>query len=76
MKHALIRQGFKWRANGKLHNEKTKTVTLAEMSDSHLLHVIGWVMLHPDVYSQQTLNTLLDEAAYRSDNYIFVEDYK
>ena len=76
MKHALIRQEFKWGTNGRHHDEKARTVTLAEMSDSHLLHVIGWVMLHPDAYSQQTLNTLLNEAVYRSDNDIFVEDYK
>ena len=76
MKHALIRQEFKWGTSGRHHDEETRTVTLAEMSDSHLLHVIGWVMLHPDAYSQQTLNTLLNEAVYRSDNYIFVEDYK
>lgn len=76
MKHALIRQTFKWKANGKLHDEVSKVVTLAEMSDSHLLHVIGWVLLHPNSYSEATLNTLLDEAAYRADNYVFVEDYK
>lgn len=76
MKHALIRQEFKWKASGKLHNEETKTITLAEMSDSHLLHVIGWVLLHQDRYCVDTLKTLLDEVTYRTDNYIFVEDYK
>ena len=76
MKHALLRQKFKWRANGKLHDEASKVVTLAEMSDSHLLHVIGWVLRHSAHYSEDVLNTLLNEAAYRSENYIFIEDYK
>ena len=76
MKHTLIRQTFKWGTKGKLHDRAPKIITLAEMSDSHLLHVIGWVLLHSNLYSAATLNTLLDEAAYRADNYIFVKDYE
>lgn len=72
--HAILRHKFTWRSAGKLLNEGTKTVTLAEMTDSHLLHAIGWVRNHPTVYPQSVLNTFLDEADFRSKNFIFVDE--
>ncbi len=75
MEHAIKRNQFKWKAAGKFHDGSLRTVTLAEMSDSHLLHVIGWVMNHSDSYPCDVLNTLLEEAKFRSENYLFVKDY-
>lgn len=39
--HAILRHKFTWRSAGRLLNEGTKTITLAEMTDSHLLHAIN-----------------------------------
>jgi hypothetical protein len=74
MEHALLRQKFTWKASGKLHDEGKKEVKLAEMSDSHLLHVIGWVLTYPEHYSTDITCTLLEEAKYRCKHYIFISE--
>ena len=74
MNHALLRQQWYWKSSGKLHDESSKTKVLAEISDSHLLHIIGWVKNHPRIYSQEIYDTLIEEAKYRSENYVFIKD--
>lgn len=72
--HALLRQTFEWKSRGKLHDEGVTSTLLKDMSDSHLLHVIGWVLNHSSVYGSGVAKILLNEAAYRSANYIFVDE--
>lgn len=74
MEHALIRQKFTWNASGKLHDENKRKIKLAEMSDSHLLHVIGWVLTHSANYPSEIIGILLEEAKYRSNNYVFISE--
>lgn len=74
MEHAILRHQFHWRNSGRFLDQSAKVITLAEMTDSHLLHVIGWVRNHPTTYSQSVLNTLLNEADFRSKNFIFVDE--
>ena len=74
MNHALLRQQWYWKSSGKLHDESSKTKVLAEISDSHLLHIIGWAKNHPGIYSQEIYDTLIEEAKYRSENYVFIKD--
>lgn len=67
-----LRETFEWGTFGKNSDEELRSIVLKDISDSHLLHIIGHLILtrRPD-----TLITMLEEARYRSQNSIFVEDY-
>lgn len=77
------RKYYQWRTYGKKNlsdvdpdNPETKTISFEEISDSHLLHIIGNVMTHRRHFGEEMLNRVLMEAEYRSVNNIFIPDYK
>lgn len=74
--HEIVRKIFKWGSTGKHHNEPLKIRTLDTISDSHLLHIIAWIEIHSELYSDETLHIMLEEQKYRTNNYIFVADYE
>lgn len=71
MKHSIKRKTFTWNANSR---GKDCYLTLDKISDSHLLHIIGWILYHSNRYSVDTLQTFLKEAEYRSKNHIFIKN--
>ena len=51
--------------------------TVAELSDSHLLHVIGFLESNSEEgHCNDNLNFMLNEARYRYEEEIFVGEYK
>jgi len=68
-KHCEARQEFTWRTRAGVQR------TLDKISDSHLMHIIGWIIRHADIYSKKTFDIMLREALYRSDNDIYVQEY-
>jgi len=74
--HEILRTVFKWGSTGKHHNEPLKFRTLDKISDSHLLHIIAWIEIYPEQYSNEILRIMLREQKYRTNNYIFIKDYE
>ena len=76
MIHEAIRKVEEWGSMGKFHNEPLVFRKIKDLSDSHLLHIISWIEARPKIYSEATLQNMKNEQIYRTENYIFVEDYK
>jgi len=74
--HEVLRIIFKWGSHGKYHNEPLVFRTLENISDSHLLHIIAWIKLYPECYSDEILNIMIREQDFRTNNYIFIPDYE
>ena len=74
--HSLKRCLMRWGSFGKLHNEPLKWRHIKDLSDSHLMHIIEWIKMHPDVYDKDTLDFMITESKYRTENYIFVPEYE
>lgn len=67
------RETFEWGSFGVDGNEDIKRITLKDISDSHLVHIIGHLILCNRI---DTLILMLEEARYRSEKKIFVPDYE
>jgi len=65
--HELHRASHKWTDNS------GKSRLIKDLSDSHLLHIIGCLQSHPEI--DDHLKHMLDEARYRYEENIFVPDY-
>lgn len=67
-----LRETFRWGTFGRYGDEEIRPIILKEISDSHLAHIIGHLIL---TRRTDTLITMLEEARYRSLHNIFVPDY-
>lgn len=68
------RETFVWTSFGRNGNEPGTQTALPQITDSHLVHIIGFMINRPSVYDKETLHLFLREAAYRSEKNIYVED--
>jgi len=73
-KHEQRRESFIWASYGRNTEESLRKIQLKDITDSHLLHIIGHVINHFHRYDETTLNVILDEARYRDINRIFVDE--
>jgi len=74
--HRLLRKHFQWGTFGKYGNEQLKYIFLRDISDSHLLHILGHIKInnkHP--YHPDTILALDNELLYRAIKNIFISDY-
>ena len=68
-----IRETFTWGSFGKDGKSPLKKIPLKEISDSHLVHIIGHLVSMNNM--GDTLIIMLEEARYRNDNNIYIADY-
>ena len=68
-----IRETFEWGTFGKAGLDPMQRIVLKDISDSHLVHIIGHLIT---TNRAEVLITMLEEARYRSENNIFVPDYE
>jgi hypothetical protein len=73
--HATLRETFTWGTFGKYFDKPLKQVLLKDIHDEHLDEVIKWIFDHRSVYSDETLNIMLNEKKYRSLNNIVIPEY-
>ena len=66
------RDTFRWGSFGINGDEEITSVLLKDISDSHLVHIIGYLIIRR---RNDNLIIMLEEAKYRSENKIFVSDY-
>lgn len=68
------RPTFTWGTMGRNHNEPLRNIRLEDITDSHLVHIIGWVLNNKDSYELEILHILMHEARYRSEQNIYIEE--
>lgn len=75
-----IRNSFSWITLGREMNEEPRQILLKDISDSHLLHIIGHIMKNVEIKNsnegRSILNVMHQEAIYRAEHNIFISDYK
>lgn len=42
-----------------------RSIAVKDMSDSHLVNVVNWILDNPDSYPRSVLDLMVDEAKYR-----------
>jgi hypothetical protein len=67
-----LREEFQWGSFGRNGTENLNVKILKDISDSHLVHIIGHLI---EQKNSDTLIVMLEEARYRCVNNIYVEDY-
>ena len=74
--HIVDRETVIWSSYGKNYDEPVRYTAVKDLSDSHLVHIIGWIA-DSETYRPTGLQKLMaDEAKYRAENHIFIEEYK
>lgn len=68
----VAREEFLWGSYGRDGTEAMDSKLLKDISDSHLLHMIGHLIIRK---RPPNLILFLEEARYRSENRIFVPEY-
>lgn len=71
--HEDLRNTLNWGTYGK-DGDEFRRIPLKEMTDSHLLHVIGNILESSHGFSVSTLDNMLNEAAYRHIKHIFISE--
>ena len=70
--HTKVRKEFVWGSYGKHGHDDRTDLMLCDITDSHLLHIVGHVINHNDKFTVGTFSTILNEAQYRDMKRIFV----
>ena len=68
------RDSFVWGSFGRYGGEAVTHTALPNISDSHLLHIIGHVINNRSSYNDDISSMFLHEAAHRSRCAIYVEE--
>lgn len=74
-----LRNTFLWLTYGRDMHGEPREILLKDISDSHLLHIIGYISNMMNMDSRRWSRTWMimhEEAKYRFEHMIFVEDYK
>ena len=75
--HSAIRLTMTWGSRPKgRRGPVNKVRAISELSDSHLLHIIGHILQFDKHFKGETLDFVLAEAKYRSEHGIFVAEYQ
>lgn len=73
MKHEEIRETRYWGTYGAFPIGTTvNRVLIKDISDSHVMHIIGHILNHSDSFNVGTLEIFLNEARFRDRNHVFV----
>ena len=75
MSHTILRETIEWGTYGKNGDESLKKIKVKDISDDHLKNIIYFIENNYGHYSENILNVMIDEVAYRKVNQIFVPDY-
>ena len=71
--HRVIRNNFQWGTYGKYLNEELRWITLKDITDSHLMHIVGFIRINNGYYTKNIVDIINDEVEYRVKNNIFIE---
>ncbi len=72
--HIVDRNLVEWTSFGKFHNEPARKTLIRDLSDSHLMRIIGWIEINFQCYNADILNLMKEEVNFRVKNYIFIPD--